>query len=483
MDKVELLNNLYFGSVDSETDDNLDKNFIQTEDFDLFVDPKTSVIIGAKGSGKSALYRYFTDFETSARKVSKQDLSKTYITSGTGFKDVPNMDYSAIFTEMKEGKINFQSAWNLYIMYRLVYQLYEKNNIIAGEYSKKLLIKQHILKDTRLFAKIISLFEKYVGDLPEINNLSFADISIQISKNKKIMALDVLSEINKYLTENEKTVWILLDKIDELFSDMYDIRKKCLEGLFLTLIDFQSRFHNIKLKIFVRSDIWSELSFINKSHLTDKKVSIRWNKYDLKYLIMKRASLNKKIMQFITDQTGIKKITENIDHCFYSLFPLTVYPGSREAETIDFMIDRITDGQNGIYPREIINFCNESITIEKNKLTSNITDREYPPLISGLAIREAFLIVSKNKVETYLSEFEHLKEHFNRFEGQTQAEYSNLELITLMSGLSPSGNEMIRQLYETGVIKGNLTSIVNSTTYTIPRLFRPGLKIILKGRP
>ena len=54
MNKLEILNNLYFGNVDSESEEALDKIFIQTDDFNKFVDEKTSVIIGAKGAGKSA---------------------------------------------------------------------------------------------------------------------------------------------------------------------------------------------------------------------------------------------------------------------------------------------------------------------------------------------------------------------------------------------------------------------------------------------
>lgn len=110
MDKMELLNDLFFGNVDSESDANLDKAFIQTKDFNKFVYPNTSVVVGAKGSGKSALFRYFTVFEDSARATSKRDLSGTFITSGTGFKDVQNMVYTAVFNEMQEGRINFQSA-------------------------------------------------------------------------------------------------------------------------------------------------------------------------------------------------------------------------------------------------------------------------------------------------------------------------------------------------------------------------------------
>lgn len=55
--------------------------------------------------------------------------------------------------------------------------------------------------------------------------------------------------------------------------------------------------------------------------------------------------------------------------------------------------------------------------------------------------------------------------------------------MILMNGLQPSGDSMIRQLYEAGVIKPDTASITASTKYTIPRIFRPGLNMVIKGRP
>lgn len=106
-----------------------------------------------------------------------------------------------------------------------------------------------------------------------------------------------------------------------------------------------------------------------------------------------------------------------------------------------------------------------------------------PPVISGLAIRNAFSVVSQNKVQTYLSEFSGLKEHFKRFEGASQSVFTKEELLNLMSGLLPEGDNMIRQFYETGIIRPNTSSVVASTKYEIPRLFRIGLGMVIKGRP
>lgn len=480
MSKRELLDNLFFGNVDSESEEELDKIFIQTKDFKKFLEEKTAVVIGAKGAGKSALYRYFTNFEKSARRDTGAELEDVIIVSGTGFKDVANLDCPEIRNEMREDKFDFYAAWNIYLMYRLVYTLYDKQEMICGENSKSILIKQGKVEDKRLFGVIKKLCKRFLFDVPEVDEINFSEVSIKVAKNKKIPAQNVLKEIDEKLGQTRKTVWVLLDKIDELFSYESGVRKACIEGLFTTLLDYQSRYKNFRLKIFVRSDIWSDLNFVNKSHLADKQVRLQWDANDLQKMVVKRACVNEKIVNFLKESLNDEDYQKQIKDCFYTLFPPKVYSGAREATTINYLIDRITDGQGGVYPRELINFCNEAVNQEKELMTG---DEQIVPLLSGVAIRNAFGIVSDNKVNTYLSEFGHLKEHFKRFEGQTTMTFTKDELLRLMVGLTPSGDEMIRQLYETGILQPNSSSIIASSSYAVPRLFRGGLKMIIKGRP
>lgn len=89
------------------------------------------------------------------------------------------------------------------------------------------------------------LFERFVGEPPQINEIDFKEVSISIGKNSRISVYELLGEIDTHLGNEGKTVWILLDKIDELFPSKIETRKEYIEGLFLAYIDFVSRFKNI----------------------------------------------------------------------------------------------------------------------------------------------------------------------------------------------------------------------------------------------
>lgn len=61
--KKELLEKLDFGTVDSESEIDLDKKFIKTRDFIKFSQSNTALVLGAKGSGKALCSRCFLNMK------------------------------------------------------------------------------------------------------------------------------------------------------------------------------------------------------------------------------------------------------------------------------------------------------------------------------------------------------------------------------------------------------------------------------------
>jgi hypothetical protein len=104
-------------------------------------------------------------------------------------------------------------------------------------------------------------------------------------------------------------------------------------------------------------------------------------------------------------------------------------------------------------------------------------------LLSRDAVRDAFPRLSKVRCDTYLAEFSGLRDHFRRFEGQSSATFERGALLDLMSGLQPSGDDMLRALHETGVLMPLRGNVATAPEFEIPRLYRPGLGLVIRGRP
>ena len=477
----ELLNILDFGKVDSESESNLDTKFIKTLDFERFIEPDTSLILGAKGSGKSALFEMFSKYEDKCKELASEKINDVIIVTGTGFKDVSELTTDDM-KKLMQNECDFDSIWKLYIAIKISMRLGKLN--YYGEASLKEFLKQAgLMYDFRILPVLKNLWGLVIGTPPSGIKVEIKGVKVELGKNGSIDVEDLLSEIDDLMSQENKQCWILFDKIDELFSNNYDKRRSCIESLFRVYLEFTHKYKNIKLKIFLRNDIWSTLKFVNKDHLTDKMVELKWDKDNLMKLVLKRCCAIDEIRDYISVKSGISKNqildNVNIETAFYTIFAKQVYSGQREAKVIDWMIDRITDGLGGKYPRELINFCNIS---KRNQLNNyNITNND-DFLISGSAIRNAYFEVSKIKCESYLSEFPDLSKHFERFAGCNQSSFTRQELIKLMKGLTPRGEEMVKALYEVGVLYPYKKKRANADKFDIPKLYRSGLGLIIRGR-
>lgn len=247
------------------------------------------------------------------------------------------------------------------------------------------------------------------------------------------------------------------------------------------------RFSNIQLRVFLRTDIWSDLNFTNKSHLSDKTVRLDWDKNRLLKLINKRIVTVPESKEYINnsleddiDLQDIESHDEDTqENIFYSVFDEQVYSGPREADLFDWMIERITDGLGGVYPRELISFCNEAkdLQLQDGPSSDNI-------LIDGLSVRDAYYIVSRQRVDTYLSEFPELNDHFNKFDGKTKSTFSRSELKNMFSNLNLEGGEAIERMYDVGFLKPKQKNAKHlADEFEIPRLYRDGIGLVIRGRP
>lgn len=481
MNKVDILRDLDFGNVDSESEVNLDQKFIKTDDFDEFLNNKNVLTIGSKGSGKSALFEMFTKYEKHTRDLCNNRLNDIFIIRGTGFKDVKELSTSDIEQLMIQEGFDFLKVWNLYIAIKCAFKLGEEG-YCSGNNLNDFLKNAGRIGDYRILPVIKYLWGTIVGEPPKSINLKIKDVEIKIGNSKKEIDVDeLLIEINDLLEQEGKTVWILFDKVDEIFSNKTEIRKKALEGLFLSQLYLSPKYSRIKMKILLRTDIWKTLNFVNKSHLIGKILELKWDKNKLMELIVLRGCSSGKIKEYLTSefhQDVENYISEKrFEEIFYKIFDDQVYKGNKQAPLFDWVIERITDGMGNIYPRELITFGNSAVGIQRGELIVN-----EERLISGNSIKKAYYSVSKAKCDTYLTEFPKLERHYKALKTLEKAKVDRGILVELFKDLEPKGEEAIKELYEVGILKpkGDANT---SKTFEIPRLFRHGLGLVLRGRP
>jgi hypothetical protein len=482
---MDALQDLDFGFVDSESEEDLDRKFLKTEEFDRFFNESVVMVLGAKGSGKSAIFKYLTRYEPLVREVQGERIEKQIFVSGTGFKDLKELSTEDIEAMMREPGFNFERLWKIYIAIKIAIKLGQEGYSSYG-ILRDFLIESNRVTDYRILPLLRKIWTFAIGDPVSLVEVDIAGNKVKIGgSGRTIDVLDILTEVNDLLGREDRKVVVLFDKIDEILSNDPESRREALEGLFRAYLSMNAAFPNIRFKIFIRTDLWGALQFTNKSHLSDKILRLNWSAQDLTRLLIKRAYAHADVKEFLDSRIPAFKTLEVDDapqdaqlRAFYSLFAPKVYKGEREADLLDWMIARCTDALEGIYPRELIQFGN--ISAENQRKTAKVGP-DY--LIEGASVLDAYYEVSKNRCDTYLTEFPKFIEHFKRFAGRSTPTFSRDDLYQIMEGLQPDGEDMLKGLYELGLLIPRGGNVSTATAFEIPRLYRAGLGLVIPGRP
>jgi hypothetical protein len=505
MDPQQVLSRLNFGRVDAETDDRLENCFIGTELLRQVLMPQHSLLVGGKGSGKSAMFRLLSEDINKIKPLLPKGYEEILCIPAHGLQSDESLVGSE-FSELHPKTVDdFRYYWLLYIGIKTA------STLVNDEKMKSLVSKS---KSDRLRTAFLSL-EKIVDDLglkgqstsgglkqrfetwiktasssqsangPEIGSA----LTISFRQKTGISIISLLDLADTVLQETNCLSWILLDKLDLLFISDIDKLKMAITGLVQLLIEYSSRFKNIQWKIFLRSDIYRQLRIVNKSHLVSYTTEMKWRDPLLLKLLVSRAVSNQTVREYCEEKLGTKVDVSSIIigndafvlKVFYTIFDANTTSHKSNLEesqsTHTWILKRLIDGLGTSFPRELIHLGNLAVGYQRemNRLAGKHLSNS---LISIRALKKAFADVSNYRCDTYLySEFPHLAKHFDVFRGSDSASFHREELYMLFEPLSIKGDDAIRAVHDAGLLMPIGRNIDSTDKFKIPLLYKTGLGV------
>lgn len=487
MYEQDALGVLDFGSVNSEGEEDLDRLFVRTGDFDAFLTNRVWLALGAKGTGKSALFELFTKFEPTVRAIAGGALDNVVIAAGSGYGDLSEVatgDIQAL--KSNTDTYDHDRLWRLYIAIKAGLALDGSFSVPRGPL-KDLLSALGERRDFRVGPLLRELWELTIGNAPAQVTITAGGASVAIQGGRRTLdVVTLLQDVDSALKQRNKVLWLLFDKIDEIWPADRTERQRALEGLMTASMQIRRQFTSIQPKILLRTDLWAELDFTNKDHLTDKRIELGWSSAHLTSLLVKRAIRKDEVRRYVDEKLPDLRGREPDDwtademlSALTTILPNTAYAGEREAAIVDWLVERVKDGRSTVLPRDSIVLANTAAQKQRD-----LGEASKPALLSREVVREAFTRTSEIRCESFLAEFPDLREHFRRFSGQTRAEFTREELVRLMEGLEPSdADTLLERLFDIGVVRPNTGRVITATSYEIPRLYRTGLGLVIRGRP
>jgi hypothetical protein len=484
----DVLSKLDFGNQVAEFDKETERHFIETEAFRALIENKADIVAGDKGSGKTTIYKHIKTQYTHIPELSKVEIISGFNPSGS-----PIFQRLLQIEPLSEGQ--YLSLWKAYILSLVGNWLLQ---LCEGSYSESMnklnaLLTRSNLRSTdnsaeTVFSRLTNLTQRFLNPKNLEVEISYDALGkttvtpkLELGDSGKEVKLDIIAYdealilLNSALAENDITVWVLLDRLDEAFVGFPQFEIPALRALLRAYLDLLA-FDHISLKLFVRKDLMKKIvrgGFVNLTHLNARKTEIIWEKEDLFALICRRIKSNNEFLRL----TELHGATDQ--KLFETVFSERLEAGERKPITWNWILSQIRDGNDVVAPRNLVELMrfarDEQIRREQRK--ERILANEEP-MIESESLKRAVTRLSERRVEdTLLAEASRdVSVLVEGFRGSKQ-EHNDESISKLFGVKQAQAREYAETLIEIGLLERNGDRNGDEESYKIAPLYRDGLDI------
>jgi cellulose biosynthesis protein BcsQ len=419
--------------ADEESDAELKRIFLRTSHIDEVGHQGVTLILGGKGAGKTALFRF----------LSTGGPEHVAVHGGpVGYA----RELLQVLSE-KVGPERLPDVWRLHLLARL------SEVSPSDELVSRLLALHHRLETDRT-----ALEPWYELFRDPVTTLALAD---------------AWRELDEQLgrTGGERTLY--MDKLDVTFASD-EKRDQGLVALFLAWQATLADLRHIRLKVFLRTDLWNRLVFPEKSHLKGREQNLTWQGIDLWRMILRRLfacdlyvdlSRRLELPQGNPESMAESAMHDHLD----ALFDRHIWAG-KNSLTRNWIRRRLEDAGGTVFPRDVVVLLRQAMQNEVHRVNEGrpTSDRA---LITRQSLSEALEPTSEQRVAALIEEYPELYPSLNALKGLPAVGPSSELRNALGRTLGKDVAEEIRRLTDCNVLSFDKLR----EEYRVPDLYRHGL--------
>jgi len=311
----DILSWIEVGKLSAERDDNLVNYFFDNGVLKNVIEkPSSFLILGRKGAGKTALFRYLT---TNPKQFLKDD----EVLVSLSFEDYNWRVHSLLSNEYAAESLAYKQSWKFVILAEVIkaYLNYLKDNRI--DIPKPLKNAQAALNkifdspfpsiSTLVGRKLLSLAKislpKAGLDISdgELNSLDVGggEVNFEAAANDPNLRDQLCNNIDHLIDYFENClhecqpmhakIFVCFDRIDEAWDDIsVDISRRVIAGLVTAADAITPKYHgNIRPLVFLREDIFEVLSLNDSNKLReDCGALLHWSRDTLMKMLLQRIN-------------------------------------------------------------------------------------------------------------------------------------------------------------------------------------------------
>lgn len=470
-----ILNELEFRSPNAQdiASEDIPTLFQRTGDFPKFLQDRTWLIRGAKGTGKTILFRLFVEQADNAQKLAKQyeDLHNVQFIPGHGpekllqlFPTLPLLTQDGFAEyEQSAGPENWTAFWLNYLLLQLADALPHLQIATLDPFLQAIVARQ----------------KKFQGQILEW---------LKGRTSSSVQAHDELRLIDEWLRQRGRRVWVLYDELDTVLGQK-EHRRNALEALLEWWLRSGSGLTNISPKILLREDIWSSFNFTNKTYYSSRTILLRWDEENLWSLVLRQAlGTSATFADIVRRQSAIELahldavLKLDVLTLRKGLFPLWGEQMGRvkKSFTYNWVQKRISDYQANRFPRSLILLLQHAVEIEKSTYDRN----PYDTVLRPRSLINALPAVSEERVNDVKNEYSEFAGYLDLLATERSPIYGkHLEEVWQVD--SSKLKELVNGMMAAGILKeypSRLSTPDSDIRYSVAELYLSGLKMTRLGQ-
>ena len=295
-----------FGDPDAKVDELLPNCPQAIRGVREFLGGSKNIVLGERGSGKSALFRLVTEgkykFAESGDKTRKQLI--VAIDEDLDYLTISNVVEGRFVDKTKRPHGKYRFLWEIYVLSRVIdrladdFGLEKEIQTLKEDFSEILGMskeKKFCLSD------LLTSYKFTTGvKIDQVGSIS-PTVSVEPAKDAQTQPVEVTDHqitlfrdrVRKAIRARRAVVYVLVDKIDDFVVELaYEEQRKSVQALLECTQAF--RFPELKLKIFLRIDLFKRLDFEKGGYdkISPQVVRLEWTADDIFEFVARRLLYN-----------------------------------------------------------------------------------------------------------------------------------------------------------------------------------------------
>lgn len=294
--QIEWISKMSFGNAEGEKDKKLNDSFFETRSIKNLSGGDFNYVLAPKGCGKSSLFKAYAERFIDSHDI--KDEEKIIIIPISSV-----FSYEKIDLDSKKIAKELAMIWGIYIIKEIFKVLTsDKYKNSFSEYLKKIK-KYSELKEEFELNNLWDYIEKVNVSLKfavKGQEIAFTPTITSDKKTRKISLNEVFSELQDFLQENKKVIYILIDRVDDfILGENKEYKKAFIQGIYYAIEEISNCSCIVPI-LFLRTDLYYNLNIdsgIDKIQI--RTIELKWRKEELIIFMFKRLFGNSpELVQF-----------------------------------------------------------------------------------------------------------------------------------------------------------------------------------------